>query len=433
MAKYYHPSLNRWGPNLSLVFSGDKDLATLEPDEFAAIIKAVRNCKKGKNGLIDTSEWGTVSFVSSLDRVIEFLANCVDSEGKCVFSDFKLPEYNSDAGIKGFSEEGLTEWANLFINYKAQRTINIINLVTHLCNFKSSLVFGATGRRSISTKATYINDGQHGTLLLGIVGVEKVPVRYVEDDDEYIDFDQFLALNVDNYETEDYDKNRNQVQRATKMKEARKVLYPSDKAPYNLDKLIQKQNVKFVPKAKSSIKAGETPHVVKYLALLDEFKQDTLDRAIKIIRMAWPAHGAPQEPVWGLCELIRSQYKKKSATEWESWEYTLSITLKTKWPNGPDGVWKEVNAVMQKLMPKNKPQWRDDYRIQTGNRGKMIGAAFREVYYKWDEARQKAPGNPRSYGITIDPVLRLSGGDKFNYPDPGFPITKMVGFKKESA
>ena len=84
-------------------------------------------------------------------------------------------------------------------------------------------------------------------------------------------------------------------------------------------------------------------------------------------------------------------------------------------------------------MPKNKPQWRDDYRIQTGNRGKMIGAAFREVYYKWDEARQKAPGNPRSHGITIDPVLRLSGGDEFNYPDTGFPINNMVGFKKESA
>ena len=161
MAKYYHPSLNRWGPNLSLVFSGDKDLATLEYEEFAAIIKAVKNCKKGKGGMIDTSEWGTVSFVSSLDRVIEFLANCVDSEGKCVFSDFKLPEYDSSKGIKGFGEDGLSEWANLFINYKAQRTINVINLVTHLCNFKSSLVFGATGRRSLSTNSTYINDGQH--------------------------------------------------------------------------------------------------------------------------------------------------------------------------------------------------------------------------------------------------------------------------------
>ena len=67
MAKYYHQSLNRWGPNLSLVFSGNKDLATLEFEEFAVIIKAVKNCKKGKGGMIDTSEWGAVSFVSSLD------------------------------------------------------------------------------------------------------------------------------------------------------------------------------------------------------------------------------------------------------------------------------------------------------------------------------------------------------------------------------
>jgi hypothetical protein len=431
MNRYYHPSLNRWGPNLSLVFSGTRKMATIEPDEWDVIKKAVRNCKIGKGGMIDTSEWGTVSFISSLDRVIEFLANCVDPTGKCVFADFVLPLYDKTKSIKGFSEEGLIDWEKSFINYKAQRTINMLNLVQHLFNFKSELVFGATGRQETKTGKTYINDGQHGTLLLGIVGAEKVPVRWVPSDDEYVDFDQFLALNVDNYETEDYDKHRNQVQRANKMKEAKQELYVSDKLDFYLDKLIKKHNVKFIPKSKTNMSAGETPHVTKYQALLDEFKQDVLDRAIKIVRMAWPAHGVPQEPVWGLCELVRAQ-NKKTAKEWEDWEYAFSVTLKTKWPTGPDGVWKEVNAVMQKLMPKTDSQYRDDFRIQTGNRGKMIGTAFSEVYTKWDEARQQAPGNPRSYGITVDPIYRLAGGDKFTYPLPGFPIGNMIGYKKES-
>ena len=443
--RYYHDDLSRFGPDLNLVFSGTRKMMGCTPSEWKIIVKAIRKCEAGKNGMIDTSEWGVVSFITSLEKVVEFLSQCIDPEtGNCVFAEYCLPDFNPKEIAQGFSDEGMTDWDDVWINYKAQRTINVLNIVKHLFRFDPRLVRGAFGRKEKSSGKKFINDGQHGTLLLGLVGSEKVPVAYVETDEESTDFDHFLAFNVDNYEAEDYDKHRNQVERSNRMVEEKgeQNILREDLEDFYVDKLFRNHNGHFVPKSRKNIGAGESHHIRAFLSYIDQYvptdnrghyeiKNSALDHAIHIVRMAWPAHGVPHEPVWGLCELIQSQ-DKMSDREWVRWMQNVALVIKTKWPGGPDKVWPEINAVIQDQMPKKDPQWRDDPRIQTGNRGFMIGQAIYELVIEYDEKYQKSDGRPKGFGIPTNPIKQKTEPDRsFAYPQ-GFPFDNIT-FKKKVA
>ena len=445
--RYYHDDLSRFGSDLNLVFSGTRPMKSCTPNEWKIIEKAIKRCELGKNGMIDTSEWGVVSFITSLVKVIEFLSQCNNNEtGECVFAEYCLPDFDSSTIAQGFDKDhGMTDWDDVWINYKAQRTINVLNIVKHLFRFNPRLVRGAFGRKDPITGKKFINDGQHGTLLLGIVGAEKVPVAYVLTDEESTDFDHFLAFNVDNYDAEDYDKHRNQVERSNRMVEEDGVqnILREDLEDYYIDKLFKQHRGQFIPKSRKNIGGGESHHIRAFLSYMDTYvstgkdghyitKNSVLDHAIHVARMAWPGHGIPHEPIWGLCELIQSQ-PKMSDREFEKLKQNLALVIKTKWPGGPDKVWPEVNATIQTQMPKNNPQWRDDFRIQSGNRGFMIGQAFFELYVWYDKNRQDPKyGNQRGFGVPIVPVKQKSEQDRsFEYPQ-GFPFAN-INFAKAVA
>ena len=434
MNRFYTDEIQKdFGDNLNYIFSGTRSMASCSPSEWDKIESAVRKCKLGRSGKIDTSEWGTKSYEYSLYTLIEFLANCKDSKGVCVFADFKLPEYTEDTSVKGFDPNmGRAPQSDAFFNYGAQRTINALNIVKILFNFNPALVFGAKGRKD--SKGNYfINDGQHGTLLLGICGVETLPIAYIESDDTSIDYDHFLAFNVDNYEAEDYDKHRNQVQRAVRMKDEGKNLYPSDKTDYGLHRVLQRHNITLCPKSKTNLGEGESVHVAHFLKYFAEHvesdahdepeKESRLDRAFSIMRRAFRAHHVPQEPVWGLLELIKAQ-GKLSSKEWEKWEDAMVRALKAKWPGSPDIIWKETLATMNRDMPKKDAKWRDDHRVATGNRGYMIGSAFREVYNAFEEIR-RSNGDQRPLVKEVKPIVR-DDGQEYNWPK-GYPTGNMLG------
>ena len=130
---WHHQDLeHKFGPKLSFIFSGTESLRSADEEDLAVIKKAIKNCKMGKQGFIDTSEWGSKTYVNVMETVLTFLINCKDSEGKCVFHKYKLPQYDEDQGVKGMNT---AEWEDVYINYKAQRVINMNNIIKHLINF----------------------------------------------------------------------------------------------------------------------------------------------------------------------------------------------------------------------------------------------------------------------------------------------------------
>ena len=422
--RYHHPDIvARFGHSLNTIFSGTRTLKSIEIEEFMEISRAVKKCKLGKNGYIDTSEWGSRTYLSVMETVLEFMTACLDKEGRCVFQQFSLPEYDPNTGVKGLSEEGLCDWDSLMVNYKAQRVINMLNIVKHLFNFNAQLVFGSKGRRWQGR--TYINDGQHGTILLGIVGVEKLPVIFVNSQYESVDFDHFLAFNVDNYETDEFDKHRNKVQRATRMvaENGPQNIYNSDKKDYYCDQLLSRHDVRFVPESKKNIAPGESTHVSKMLTLFAEYKKnDVFERAITTVRKAWRGHGVPQEPVWGLCELIKAQ-NNITNREWEKIEGALVSSLQRKWPSGPQTVWSEVKTVINKMA--KMPAYKDRPETNMTNRGKMIAQAMIEVVHAWDRIKPTLPGNKVGHGVSLKSIVRDGlTGDAFEYHE-GFPVENM--------
>lgn len=421
---FHHPDIEaKFGTNLNTIFSGSKKTRSADIEDIMEIVRAVKKCKLGKNGFIDTSEWGSRTYLSVMETVLEFMSACLDQNGKCVFQQYELPKYDAESGVKGISEEGLCDWESLFINYKAQRVINMVNIIKHLFNFNAQLVFGAKGRRWQGK--TFINDGQHGTILLGIVGLEKLPVIFVESEHESVDFDHFLAFNVDNYETEDYDKHRNKVQRAIRMvdEEGPQNIYPTDKKDYHCNQLLSRHEVRFVPQAKKNISPGESTHVKKMLKLFEEYrKNDVFERAITTVRKTWRGHGVPQEPVWGLCELIKAQ-NGMTNREWEKVEGALVSSLQKKWPSGPTTVWDEVKTVINKMG--KMPEYKDRPETNTGNRGKMIAQAMLEVTEAWDRILPTLPGNKAGHGVKLKPIIRDNlTGESFEYHQ-GFPVKNM--------
>ena len=428
--RYYHPDIvNRFGANLNTLFSGTRPTRSASIDDLAEILRAVKKCKLGKDGHIDTSEWGSRTYLSVMETVLEFMSACLSKDLKCVFQQYELPAYNFDSGVKGLSEEGLCNWDSLLVNYKAQRVINMVNVVKYLFNFNPQLVFGAKGRRYQGK--TYINDGQHGTILLGIVGVEKLPVIFVESPHESIDFDHFLAFNVDNYEAEEFDKHRNKVQRATRMIAENGIqnIYPSDKVNYDCDLLLQRHDVRFVPQAKKILSPGDTQHVNKMLNLFEEYfnkKGDIFEKALVVSRKTWRGHAVPQEPIWGLCELIKAQNKEISTREWEKVENALVSSLQRKWPSGPNTVWPEIKAVINKMG--KMPQYKDRPETNTSNRGKMIAQAMVEVVHAWDRILPTLAGNKVGHGVSLKSIIRDGlTGEAFEYHE-GFPV-KNMGFE----
>lgn len=371
-------------------------------------IRNIRKCiKKVTDGLIVTHDRGVVKFTDAIRMVLEHLRKSIDpTTNKPALWGWDLPSFDVAKAVKGLETHSQEDIA---LNYRAQRNINVVHLFKLLVDFDSSLVFGGKGRKDPRTGMVYINDGQHGSILLALVGVEKIPAQYIVNDQEYHDFNQFIACNVQAMPADDYDNHRNQLNRAIRMNNEIGSIKHEDQIHYDLHQVLSRENVTLIPPRGKTPGDGESKHTSKFLTYFEEFDQDIFKRGIRIIRSAWPTKSVPHEPLWGLCKLLNNQ-QENDKTKIRKMDQAISLALGARWDK-PEQVWPEVNSSIKGQYPLTK--YRDAPETNTGNRGYMIGAAIVSTVENYNMYITNQPGSPRGLGISLSPVARIDDGYEF--------------------
>ena len=383
--------------------AGRRSLALATKAELTNILKCI---KKVNDGVIATHDRGVVPFIDAVRMVLDHLRKSVDpATGKSVLWGWELPTFDLTKAVKGLESHAQEK---IMLNYRAQRSINVLHLIKLLADFDSSLVFGAKGRR-MNNGDIFINDGQHGSILLALVGVEKIPAQYIESDQEYHDFNQFIACNVNAMTADDYDNHRNQLNRAKRMKSEVGTIKHEDQIHYDLDTILSREGVALIPPRGKVAGDGESKHTSKFLNYFEEYDEEIFKRGLRIIRSAWPTKSVPHEPLWGLCKLLSSQFEKDK-TQIRKIDQGIARAIGDRWDK-PEQVWPEVNAAIKSQYPLTK--YRDSPETATGNRGYMIGAAIASTVQNYDLYLTSQAGSPRGLGISLHPAARVDDGYEF--------------------
>lgn len=445
MTFYTVPELEQgYGKNYQMVFSGSRCITKVNPKEYKEILETIKRGKcidaTGKiipvvdmageevvNGKLDTSTWGIQKGIRSVENVLYVLGQYTwmkdgpgHKKGDPLFKDFMLPTYDASKGIQGFGDKGQVNWANLFINYEVQRTINFYNIIKYLMRFDSKLVFGAKGRYETKTNRYFANDGQHCIILICLAGASWVPMIWIQDENLSTDVDQFLSFSVDAYQTEEFDQYRSQFRRAELMVEHEgKDPYKEDQIPLGLHDMLSSVDCKFIPTAKTP-QQGECKTIKRMKKYMEEYvgfdevwqryfydseKPDIMGLALRLERRAFKHHPLKHEPIGGLCKLIEAQ-GKLTQKQIETLFDTIPIALRQRWPQGPHMIWDEVNATINKQFDKSKPQTRDDYRNKESARWSMIGTAIKDVVDAYVEMVKRSPGNQIVKDPKLSPIMR---------------------------
>lgn len=371
-------------------------------------------------GKLILEHMGAVDFITAFTQVLRSFQKIIDPEtGKNVLYGLQLKSFNLDEAVMS----GIPVHVRfLKLNMKAQREIALDRIFKLLCNFDSSLVFGAKGRFSSEENKVYGNDGNHGTVALVFHGVLTPPVGFSTKDLSYIDFNQFIACNGDVLEITDYDLHKNRVNRAKAMLEEGMTVKKEDEAAYFLDKVLSNCDVTLVPNAadpgpgESNLTSQFEKHFKTYCK--NDYKnRDVFEKALKIVRTAWPGGSVDHAPVWGLIELLNSQKEK---TRTDATMVAIAEILAEKWASS-QRVWPEVNAQLKLQFPQKEKGkytvWKDHRYTNTGNRGLMIAAAIKTLIENHEAWIRSQPGRKKGFNLKLDPVTS-SGGQLFEMDMP---------------
>lgn len=385
-----------------------------------AEVRNIRKCiKRVTDGVIATHDRGLVKFTDAVRMVLDHLKKSTDpATNKPALRGWELPLFDIAKAVKGLETHSQEDIA---LNYRAQRNINVVHLFNLLVDFDSSLVFGGKGRKQTNGQI-YINDGQHGSILLALVGVEKIPAQYIESNQEYHDFNQFIACNVQAMPADDYDNHRNQLNRAIRMNSEVGSIKHEDQVHYDLHQVLSRENVTLIPPKGKTPGDGESKHTSKFINYFEEFDQEIFKRSIRIMRNAWPTKSVPHEPLWGLCKLLSSQHETDKS-KIRKIDQAIALALGERWDR-PEQLWPEINASIKSQYPLTKH--RDSPETNTGNRGYMIGAAISSTVENYNLYITSQPGSPRGLGVSLAPVIRPDDGHEFYLSMPFMTSTGDV-------
>jgi hypothetical protein len=363
---------------------------------------------------------GAVDFITAFNLVLRAFSKIIDTEtGKNVLHGLQLSAFDLDEAVMS----GIPVNVRFIkLNMKAQREIDLSRIFKLLCNFDSSLVFGAKGRFSKDENKVYINDGNHGTITLVFHGVITPPIGFSLKELAYIDYNQFIACNGDVLPITDYDIQKNRVNRAKSMLEVGIPVKKEDEAAYFLDKVLANCDVTLVPNAavpgpgESNLTSQFQKHFKTYCK--NDYKnREVFEKALKIVRQAWPSSSVDHAPVWGLIELLNSQNTKMRT---DATIIAIAEILAEKWASS-QRVWSEVNTQLKAQFPQKEKgkytQWKDHRYTNTGNRGLMIGAAIKTLVENHEAWIRSQPGRKKGFNLKLEPVTS-NGGQLFEMDMP---------------
>ena len=423
-----------FGQDLAFIF-GPKEsripVSQLPQEDYDRKMDIIKRAKipalHVNKGKLILEHMGAVDFITAFTQVLRSFQKIIDPEtGKNVLYGLQLGAFNLDEAVMS----GIPVHVRfLKLNMKAQREIALDRIFKLLCNFDSSLVFGAKGRFSSLENKVYGNDGNHGTVALVFHGVLTPPVGFSLKELSYIDFNQFIACNGDVLPITDYDIHKNRVNRGKEMLSAGLPLKKEDEPSYYLDKILTNCDVTLVPNAaepgpgESNLTSQFQKHFKTYCK--NEYKnREVFEKALKIVRQAWPGGSVDHAPVWGLIELLSSQASKART---DATMVAIAEILAEKWASS-QRVWAEVNSQLKAQFPqKDKGKytaWKDHRYTNTGNRGLMIAAAIKTLIENHEAWIRSQPGRKKGFNLKLDPVV--NNGNQLFEMDMPYTSTECV-------
>lgn len=270
-----------------------------------------------------------------------------------------LPEFESlvkaaeQSGVPAmnYDDHTLRSIDILYKNSAKQRDVFLRHIFEDIVfRFNAGLVFPGIGRMN-SKGMLFVNDAQHRTLACIILGIEEVPINYIQSDDEYWDVAQYAGINIHSLTASEFDKYRIRVQRRIEAVEAGYQVEPEDELSYELHVLFDNLGITVAEKGDSlgtnSLVLTSIGNMIKYR---EEYKKDAFDRATTLNAQMFPTCKFHTANSWGLMEFLQFQDKSIDSM---NMDYAIMNALKKRWTK--DNAGGQMHS-----------QFKDAYKAQTG-------------------------------------------------------------------
>jgi hypothetical protein len=239
----------------------------------------------------------------------------------------------------------------LYKNAAKQRDVFLRHIFEDIIfRFNPGLVFPGIGRMN-SKGMLFVNDAQHRTLACIILGIDLVPIHYINSDDEYWDVAQYAAINIHSLTASEFDKYRIRVQRFIEAVIASMPIEPDDQLSHELHELFDNLGITVAEKGDSlgtnSLVLTSIGNMIKYR---EEYKKDSFDRATTLNAQMFPTCKFHTANSWGIMEYLKNQDPNANAIEMD---YAIMNALKKRWTKDNSG--NQMHS-----------QFKEAYKAQTG-------------------------------------------------------------------
>jgi hypothetical protein len=239
----------------------------------------------------------------------------------------------------------------LYKNAAKQRDVFLRHIFEDIIfRFNPGLVFPGIGRMN-SKGMLFVNDAQHRTLACIILGIDFVPINYINSDDEYWDVAQYAAINIHSLTASEFDKYRIRVQRFIEAVAASMPIESDDQLSHELHELFDNLGITVAEKGDSlgtnSLVLTSIGNMIKYR---EEYKKDAFDRATTLNAQMFPTCKFHTANSWGLMEYLKNQDPAANAIEMD---YAIMNALKKRWTKDNSG--NQMHS-----------QFKEAYKAQTG-------------------------------------------------------------------
>ena len=253
-----------------------------------------------------------------------------------------LPIFDSlaDAATKlntkalNYSPANFQPLDKLVKNAEKQRDVFLRHIFEDIIfRFNPALVLPGLGRLN-SKGFLFVNDAQHRILACMILGIEEVPINYIESDDEFWDVSQYAALNIHSLVSSEFDRYRIRVQREIAAREAGMPSEPEDAISYELNELFGNLSITVIEKVEIGSKAGTLTGIGNMIKYRIIYGKDYFTRSTVLNAQVFPTSKFHTAVSWGLMEFLK--YQNLTETELVV-DHAIMQALSTRWPKKNTG------------------------------------------------------------------------------------------------
>jgi hypothetical protein len=265
--------------------------------------------------LLDVSPIMDDDGYAKVEDVIMFVLNHCQEAG--IFEGMELPFFDKLFG-RGMLYRDNSNFVNIpemWINYRQQRMVRVKHLIGDLVfNYKPHLVQPATGRE-MENGDKVVNDAQHRTLASCIVGIDQMPMNYMQFDDiarmlAIVDAEQYHSINIVSLAASEYDKWRNGTNLAREKEKLKLPLTPDEERYLKAWRVFNANGVKVLDKddkSESSRQSKALTGIGNMLTYLDTYGFDIWSRSVNINMRLFTDCVFATNVSWGICEFLKQQ------------------------------------------------------------------------------------------------------------------------------